>query len=274
MVVVPMAAVVGIAFEVLQWVLVSKVKVTTEPRVEGGEASAGGGKYGASEYLIEEEEGLNDHNVVLKCAEIHTAISEGVARGDTKKHEKLELLIKDYPYAVDGMKIWTAIKKWVTDYCVIYYADEDRAVAADSELQAWRSEVNPHTHKLKICDFGSAKVLVKGEPNISYICSRYYRAPELIFGATEYTIAIDLWSAGCVMAELLLGHPIFPGESGVDQLVEIIKVLGTPTREEIKCMNPNYTEFKFPQIKAHPWHKQGNEAIDFDVLDDLLSLHL
>ncbi|KAJ0976439.1 hypothetical protein J5N97_018404 [Dioscorea zingiberensis] len=115
--------------------------------------------------------------------------------------------------------------------------------------------VNPHTHQLKLCDFGSAKVLVKGEPNISYICSRYYRAPELIFGATEYTTAIDIWSAGCVLAELLLGQPLFPGESGVDQLVEIIKVLGTPTREEIKCMNPNYTEFKFPQIKAHPWHK-------------------
>jgi serine/threonine protein kinase len=47
---------------------------------------------------------------------------------------------------------------------------------------------------------------VKGEPNISYICSRYYRAPELIFGATEYTTAIDIWSVGCVMAELLLGQ--------------------------------------------------------------------
>ncbi|XP_011023408.1 PREDICTED: shaggy-related protein kinase NtK-1-like isoform X1 [Populus euphratica] len=115
--------------------------------------------------------------------------------------------------------------------------------------------VNPHTHQLKICDFGSAKMLVPGEPNISYICSRYYRAPELIFGASEYTSAIDIWSVGCVLAELLLGQPLFPGESSVDQLVEIIKVLGTPTREEIKCMNPNYTEFKFPQIKAHPWHK-------------------
>jgi serine/threonine protein kinase len=49
---------------------------------------------------------------------------------------------------------------------------------------------------------------VKGEPNISYICSRYYRAPELIFGATEYTTAIDVWSAGCVLAELLLGQVI------------------------------------------------------------------
>ncbi|KAL6219606.1 hypothetical protein ACLB2K_007365 [Fragaria x ananassa] len=127
--------------------------------------------------------------------------------------------------------------------------------------------VNPHTHQLKICDFGSAKVLVKGEPNISYICSRYYRAPELIFGATEYTTAIDIWSAGCVLAELLLGQPLFPGESGVDQLVEIIKVLGTPTREEIKCMNPNYTEFKFPQIKAHPWHKIFHKRMPAEAVD-------
>ncbi|KAG5381406.1 hypothetical protein IGI04_032876 [Brassica rapa subsp. trilocularis] len=121
--------------------------------------------------------------------------------------------------------------------------------------------VNSQTHQLKICDFGSAKMLVPGEPNISYICSRYYRAPELIFGATEYTNAIDMWSGGCVMAELLLGQPLFPGESGIDQLVEIIKILGTPTREEIRCMNPNYTEFKFPQIKAHPWHKHKNLQI-------------
>ena len=47
---------------------------------------------------------------------------------------------------------------------------------------------------------------VKGEANISYICSRFYRAPELIFGATEYTSSIDIWSAGCVLAELLLGQ--------------------------------------------------------------------
>ncbi|KAJ7545336.1 hypothetical protein O6H91_09G115800 [Diphasiastrum complanatum] len=127
--------------------------------------------------------------------------------------------------------------------------------------------VNPHSHQLKLCDFGSAKVLIKGESNISYICSRYYRAPELIFGATEYTTAIDIWSMGCVLAELLLGQPLFPGESGVDQLVEIIKVLGTPTREEIKCMNPSYTEFKFPHIKAHPWHKVFHKRTPPEAVD-------
>jgi serine/threonine protein kinase len=113
--------------------------------------------------------------------------------------------------------------------------------------------VDPVRHVLKLCDFGSAKALIPGEPNVAYICSRYYRAPELIFGSTDYTTAIDVWSAGCVLAELLIGSPIFPGSSGVDQLVEIIKVLGTPTKEQLKAMNPNYQEFKFPQIRAHPW---------------------
>lgn len=133
--------------------------------------------------------------------------------------------------------------------------------------------INTATNVLKLCDFGSAKVLVEGEPNVSYICSRFYRAPELIFGSTTYTTSIDIWSAGCVMAELLLGQPLFPGESGVDQLVEIIKVLGTPTREEICAMNKNYTDFKFPQIKPHPWSKVFSpqtppEAID--LLEKLL----
>jgi len=127
--------------------------------------------------------------------------------------------------------------------------------------------VHPETHMLKLCDFGSAKILVKGEPNVSYICSRYYRAPELIFGATDYTCCIDVWSAGCVLAELLLGVPLFPGESGVDQLVEIIKVLGTPTLDEIQSMNQNYTEYKFPQVKPHPWPKVFRPRTSQDAID-------
>ena len=65
--------------------------------------------------------------------------------------------------------------------------------------------IDPATHVLKVCDFGSAKKLDKGQVNVSYICSRYYRAPELIFGATDYNQAIDVWSVGCVIAELLVG---------------------------------------------------------------------
>lgn len=134
--------------------------------------------------------------------------------------------------------------------------------------------IDPETHMLKLCDFGSAKLLVKGEPNVSYICSRYYRAPELIFGAGDYTTAIDIWSSGCVMAEMILGEPIFAGESGIDQLVEIIKVLGTPTREEIRAMNKEYQDYKqFPSIKPHPWSKVFpplTPPLALDVLSKML----
>jgi len=74
-VLIPVAGVIGIAFAVVQWVLVSQVKLSPAA------AAAGGSKNGYGDYLIEEEEGLNDHNVVVKCAEIQNAISEGEGAG-------------------------------------------------------------------------------------------------------------------------------------------------------------------------------------------------
>ena len=63
---------------------------------------------------------------------------------------------------------------------------------------------DPSRLKLKLIDFGCAKVLVKGQPNVSYICSRYYRAPELMFGATEYSVGVDVWSVGTILMELMI----------------------------------------------------------------------
>jgi glycogen synthase kinase 3 beta len=64
-----------------------------------------------------------------------------------------------------------------------------------------------------------------------------------------------VWLADCALIELLLDQTIFSGDSEVDQLVEIIKVLETPTQEQIQEMNAKYTEVKFLQIKAHSWTK-------------------
>ncbi|CAJ1451865.1 unnamed protein product [Effrenium voratum] len=109
---------------------------------------------------------------------------------------------------------------------------------------------------LKICDFGTAKRMIFGEPQRTYMVSRYYRAPELILGATNYTTAVDLWSAGCVFGELILGQPLFTGKDGIDQLVQIVKVLGTPSPTQLRAMNPNYPDYEFtPQITPHTWDK-------------------
>lgn len=89
--------------------------------------------------------------------------------------------------------------------------------------------MDPTCHVLKVCDFGSAKKIVEGEKSVAYITSRYYRAPELILGNRHYGVEIDLWSAGCVIAEMITGSPFFKGLDSLSQLVEIIKKLGTPS---------------------------------------------
>ena len=63
--------------------------------------------------------------------------------------------------------------------------------------------LDPNTGVLKLCDFGSAKILVANEPNVSYICSRYYRAPELIFGATNYTTKIGTFNLTWLLCSML-----------------------------------------------------------------------
>ncbi|XP_054265470.1 glycogen synthase kinase-3 beta-like isoform X2 [Macrosteles quadrilineatus] len=196
--------------------------------------------------------------------------------GDKKDEVYLNLVLEYIPETVYKVaRHYSKSKQTIpTSFIKLYMYQLFRSLAYIHSLGICHRDIkpqnlllDPETGVLKLCDFGSAKHLVKGEPNVSYICSRYYRAPELIFGAIDYTTKIDVWSAGCVLAELLLGQPIFPGDSGVDQLVEIIKVLGTPTREQIREMNPNYTEFKFPQIKSHPWQKVFRARTPAEAID-------
>ncbi|BEJ01024.1 hypothetical protein CcaverHIS631_0508810 [Cutaneotrichosporon cavernicola] len=198
------------------------------------------------------------------------------SNGDKKDEVYLNLVLEFVPETVyRSLRYYTKLKQIVPMLQVkLYMYQLLRSLAyihsvgiCHRDIKPQNLLLNPNTGILKLCDFGSAKILVAGEPNVSYICSRYYRAPELIFGATNYTTNIDIWSTGCVMAELMLGQPLFPGETGIDQLVEIIKVLGTPTREQIKTMNPNYMEHKFPQIKPHPFTKVFRPRTSPDAID-------
>merc|ERR1712085_248459 len=202
----------------------------------------------------------------------HAFYTSGDKPGETYLNVVMEYC-SDTVYRV--MKHYNKMKQPVPHIFVQLYSYQmSRACAYIHAVGICHRDIKPqnllvdgHTHALKFCDFGSAKRLVKGEPNVAYICSRYYRAPELIFGATDYSTIIDICSTACVTAELILGQPIFPGESGVDQLVEIIKVLGTPTRDELMAMNPNYTEFKFPQIKPCQWRKVFRSKTPDDAVD-------
>jgi len=88
---------------------------------------------------------------------------------------------------------------------------------------------------LKICDFGLARTnCEKGQFMTEYVVTRWYRAPELLLSCEEYGTSIDIWSVGCIFAELLGRKPIFPGKDYINQLKLIVNVLGSPDEDDLE----------------------------------------
>ncbi|CAO3611471.1 unnamed protein product [Cunninghamella blakesleeana] len=110
---------------------------------------------------------------------------------------------------------------------------------------------------LKIADFGLARDW--GDPSkqmTSQVVTRWYRSPELLFGAKEYSYAIDIWAVGCIFAELMLRTPLVAGDSDMDQLTKIFHALGTPTENDWPGLTtlPDYIQFKhFPKVPLHQY---------------------
>ena len=90
---------------------------------------------------------------------------------------------------------------------------------------------HPTRSEIKVIDFGSS--CLENEKVYTYIQSRFYRSPEVILGMT-YGMPIDMWSLGCILAELLTGYPIFPGENEQEQLACIMEVFGPPEKHLIE----------------------------------------
>ncbi|UXI17344.1 MAM and LDL-receptor class A domain-containing protein 1-like [Sarcoptes scabiei] len=92
---------------------------------------------------------------------------------------------------------------------------------------------------VKLCDFGFARTLIPDENYTDYVATRWYRAPELLVGDTNYGPAVDVWAIGCVAAELMRGEALWPGKSDVDQLFLIRKTLGDLLPRHITIFSTN-----------------------------------
>ncbi|KAI8912573.1 kinase-like domain-containing protein [Gorgonomyces haynaldii] len=104
---------------------------------------------------------------------------------------------------------------------------------------------------LKLCDFGFARTLAgPGAKYTDYVATRWYRAPELLVGDTEYGKGVDIWATGCIFAEILTGQPLFPGDTDIDQLYRIMKCLGQLTKRhtEIFLHNPLFVDVRIPEV--------------------------
>jgi len=92
---------------------------------------------------------------------------------------------------------------------------------------------------LKICDFGLARIQ---DPQMTgYVSTRYYRAPEIMLTWQKYDTEVDIWSAGCIFAEMLEGKPLFPGKDHVNQFSIITELLGTPPDDVIETIGSENT---------------------------------
>jgi mitogen-activated protein kinase 15 len=99
--------------------------------------------------------------------------------------------------------------------------------------------------RIKLCDFGLARAIGIAEPPndcTDYVATRWYRAPECLFGASKYTTAVDMWAAGCILAEIVTGSPLFPGSSTMDQIERIVSLTGPPSQADINGIGSSLTE--------------------------------
>ncbi|KAI0923852.1 cyclin-dependent serine/threonine protein kinase [Taiwanofungus camphoratus] len=139
----------------------------------------------------------------------------------------LELVIKDRSlvFLPADIKSWMAMTFRGLEFChrnFVLHRDlkpNNLLIASDGQL--------------KLADFGLARDFA--DPGYKMTCqviTRWYRPPELLFGCRYYSTAVDIWSVGCIFAELMLRTPYLPGESDMDQLKTIFRALGTPTEED------------------------------------------
>jgi negative regulator of the PHO system len=128
--------------------------------------------------------------------------------------------------------------------------------------------------ELKLADFGLARAF--GIPVNTFsneVVTLWYRAPDVLLGSRNYSTSIDIWSTGCIMAEMYTGKPLFPGKTNEDQLIKIFKLLGTPIEETWPRVS-EFSEYK-PTFPMYPPNDirvrvQNVEPLGIDLLSRML----
>eukprot|EP00300_Choanocystis_sp_HF-7_P017786 c19831_g1_i2.p1 GENE.c19831_g1_i2~~c19831_g1_i2.p1 ORF type:complete len:428 (+),score=88.95 c19831_g1_i2:41-1324(+) len=162
--------------------------------------------------------------------DLHAVIRAGVLQDDHKRYILYQLL-RSIKYIHSGNALHRDLKP------------NNVLISADSGV--------------RLCDFGLARVLnnnkcVEQGLMTDYVATRWYRSPELLLGSTHYTLAVDMWAVGCILAELLDGKPLFPGSSTTDQLKRIVELLGPLSPTDVTSMQSNYAAPILESIDALP----------------------
>lgn len=209
---------------------------------------------------------LQHPNIVRLCDVIHTE------RKLTLVFEFLDQDLKKSLDACDGGLEAAQTKSFLYQLLRgITYCHQHRVLHRD--LKPQNLLINKEG-ALKLADFGLARAF--GIPVRSYtheVVTLWYRAPDVLMGSRKYSTPVDIWSVGCIFAEMVTGRPLFPGNTETDQLQRIFKIMGTPNKEtwptvtELPDWKPN-----FPVYEPTPWGSILNnlEPQGLDLLGKML----
>jgi glycogen synthase kinase 3 beta len=133
--------------------------------------------------------------------------------------------------------------------------------------------IDANDYRLVLCDFGCAKHFSPKEESVAYICSRFYRSPELILGCKHYGCEVDTWAVGCVAAEMFLGDPLFQGSSNKEQFLRIIHILGPPAKSDLQEMGYEH-DINLPKLAPITLKKKLGQVVEplaIDLMSKLLT---
>ena len=179
--------------------------------------------------------------------------------------QDVDKIVLIFEYADMDLKMYVDKEKGIKDLKLIqqftlqilnglYYCNINRIIHRDlkpQNLLLITSEM-----KLKLCDFGLSRMFSLPMGKMTHeIITLWYRPPEVLLGIENYTTKVDSWSIGCIMAEMITGKPLFPGDSEIGQLFKIFQIMGTPNEEtwpgitKLKDYSLNFPQWKPKKLK-------------------------
>lgn len=210
---------------------------------------------------------LNHPNVVALYDIIHTENKL------TLVFEYLDLDLKKYQNEIGGKVPKDAMKSFLWQLLRgLRCCHENRILHRD--LKPQNLLINKKGD-LKLADFGLARAVGIPVKNYSHeVVTLWYRPPDVLLGSTHYNATIDIWSTGCIFAEMATGKPLFPGSSNSDELMRIFKILGTPdekTWSGIVDLKPDY-KTAFPRYPKQNIRQivTGLDDLGYDLLEKML----